>query len=178
LTNIDNEIYYNVFTNLYAASLSCNKIEIGLGYLSKAKEYAVSKRDYKLLYNSYIRVFLKLNQFDKVDYYFNKMLENCSTETELYNSYIDYGFFLIDSDKDTRKGLQYILTTLNFFDRNKIESPSMRAFAYQCIALFYKKEKQYFESLKYYQKAMLIVADNFSDSTINANPSDIKYLFS
>jgi len=134
-----------------------NLSEIALPYLNLAKTYS------------------KLNQVKMAQQYYLKSIEAFDKEFglnyyKLTSVLFDYGLFLQSIGKD-KESLEVHQRALNICLKNYGEKHTFVSLAYKHIGDHYFNKSNFLKALQYFQKSIIAVVSNFSDTSIYANPS-------
>ena len=171
-TNISNNGFlYTLYYNLALGEWARNYSKESLIYLDKANKISNHTKDIQL-YQTYFNVHLYLKQYEKVNFYFEKIIKISENEKDLYRYYIDYGYNLINNNIDQEKGLHYINKAIDICNKNNIISPLVLALANSGLGLYYENKNNFHEALQYYQKSIILTSDNFTDTMISKNPDN------
>jgi len=171
---LDSTIMHNIYANLAIAAIKAQLYEYALRYLDLAERYISTNKEFlKLLYHNYTRIYRDLGDFQKARLYYNYSLDIYKNEEDIYKGYFNYAYFLIFYDIDLEKGLNYVKAGLEYYEKNKVNSPLFKAYALQITGNYYEKKDDLDKALSYYQQAIILVSDDFHDMDISANPVSV-----
>ena len=174
----NNKVFFDLYYNLATAEIYRKRNDESIYYIKNASRFIDNKtEDLNSLYTIYSKAYLNLNQFEKANYYFNKLLDLYKNEKVLYKIYIYIGVPLIDRNINPEKGLKYLNYGLDLYEKYNINSPITKANAFEGIAIYYENKKEYHKALRFYQKSIILTSNNFTDTAISSNPVDFTNIY-
>lgn len=180
IKNPDNTIY---------SRISSAYINLGLTYYKekaygKALEFLEKSKSLKLKYSlaeiafTYLnlaKTYVEINDKAKAQKYFLECITSFNREFghdyyRLVDVYFDYGLFLRSIGKN-QEAFEIHKKALSICLKNYGEKHTLVSLAYKLLGDHFFIKNDYNTSLQYYQKSLIAVVKNFSDTSIFSNPS-------
>jgi CHAT domain-containing protein len=179
----------NIRDNNIQSSLSSTYLNIGIAFLN-IKDYTTAldyfnkssdiKSEYNLpglalVYMNVAKAWVKLNNPVKAEEYYIKSIERFTGEFDenyfrLAEVYFDYGLFLRSEGRNS-EALDVHIKALSICLKNYGEKHSLVALSYKHLGDHYFNQSDYKTALDYYQKSIISVVSDFSNTDIYSNPS-------
>lgn len=146
-------------------------------FLSKSMELAdrYSLPDKFLLELNFAKVYMALKQNSKAEKYFLSSIESVKKThglkyNRLLDIYIDYGLFLRSVGR-SQEALAFHQKALEICKLNYSPKHTFLALTLKHLGDHFYFESDYATALKYYQKSLIAVVDDFNDTSIFSNPT-------
>jgi CHAT domain-containing protein/tetratricopeptide (TPR) repeat protein len=180
----------NCYPNLASAYLNLGIIyyetqnySLALDYLNKSS--GIKSRMHLpglvLVYLNIAKIYEKTKALSKAEEYYLKGINNFIDEFgqdyyRLPEVYFEYGQFLYSSGRHN-ESLETLNKALSICLKNYGEKHSLSSYSYKLIGDFHKNQSDYDTALKYYQRSLISIVNDFNDQDIFTNPSIDSSLF-
>ncbi|MBN1599323.1 MAG: CHAT domain-containing protein [Bacteroidales bacterium] len=129
----------------------------------------------ELVYMNIARSYERTDQTAKADEFFRKCMNTIKIEYggdyfRMAEIYFGYGTFLNNTERCS-EALNVYENALSICTKNYGEKHSIVALAYKYIGDFYLQQVSYTNALENYQKSLISISGNFSNTDIFSNPS-------
>jgi tetratricopeptide (TPR) repeat protein len=178
--NPDIRIRYNIskaYLNFGIIFYETGEFEIALKYLKESKGI---KSKYNLAGAALVdlniaKAYVKLSRFGEAEEFFKESIDLFNSEYganyyRLPEVYFEYGQFQFASGRHD-ESLLTLNKALSICLENYGEKHSLTSYSYKLIGDYYKNQSDYSTALKYYQKSLISIANNFNDTDLFSNPS-------
>ena len=171
-------------SNISTAYMDFGIIFYDIGDFSTALKYFEKSKEIKSSFNlpeialvdlNIAKAFVKLSRFNEAEKFFKESRDLFINEfgQDYYRLpvvYFDYGQFLYDSGRHD-ESLETLNKALLICLKNFGEKHSLTSFSYKLIGDYYKDQSDYETALKYYQKSLISISNDFNDTDVFTNPS-------
>ena len=179
-----------IISNISTAYLNFGIVLYGIGEYNKALEYFEKSKAIKSKYNlsgtalvdlNIAKAYVKLSRFSEAEKFFKESSDLLISEFgrdyyRLPEVYFEYGQFLYASGRHN-ESLETLNNALSICLKNYGEKHSLTSYSYELIGDFYKNQSDYDTALKYYQRSLISVVNDFNDPDVFTNPSIGSSLF-
>lgn len=176
IDNSDSRYLSQINNNLGNIHYKRNEYEIALEFLKKSLLIKQKNDDKNIspTLNGIANCYRSLKEYDFADSYYQQSLDKLKSNGDsnhyyLGDLYLNYGIFQ-NEIKNHQNVLKYLELAYGIYLSNFGPKHPDVANCLMNMGEFYGEQKQNITSLNYYQKAIISELDNFSDSTIYANP--------
>ncbi|MCD4747562.1 MAG: CHAT domain-containing protein [Bacteroidales bacterium] len=174
ILNHDHPDISKVYNNIGSIYNKKNDYEKALYYYKKSisiKGSAISKT---ITLRNFAKIYESTGEIDKADHFYNLSIEKAKNKLkkdhyELGHCYLAYGEFCIKNGEKSN-GLEYLFNAYEIFKKNfEPKNPNISN-SLNKIGNYYFNEKNFSESLKYYQQSIISVVYDFNDTNFYKNP--------
>jgi tetratricopeptide (TPR) repeat protein len=173
-----------IINNISTAYLDFGVILFEVGEFGTALGYFEKSKEIKLKFNlseialadfNIARTYVKLSRFNEAEKFFKESIDRFISEFgpdyyRLSVVYLEYGQFLYDSGRH-HESLETLNKALPICLKNFGEKHSRTSSSYKIIGDYYKNQSDYNSALKYYQRSLISVVEDFNDTNVFSNPS-------
>lgn len=159
------------YTNLGNLYYSQEKYDSSLTYYEKSLTIHINQNSPHIFkaYHNYANCNMMLNHFKEADKYYKLAINHCTDKISLSNKYLNYGSFCIENNK---KSKGYTLYTKAYELQTRIlgNKHPLVSRCLQRMGDFWLSEDSILTAIAYYQKALIVLSEDFKDTNIYANP--------